>query len=531
MVDKMQQEIYQDNVYQPILDLDIYADSQVALLNEVNEIRLDYTPFENHRSIFLEPKVAIIGAGDGVQNFISILQSTNTQDITWEITHIEPQDFMGANGNLGNFTILRAQDSPKSTPLCVSQVVFFTKFDNVARIKGVHFVNEYANPTELINALANFVGAYSYEVPLNLNPNLCDFHHRRAKADGSGYCAACVGVCQTYGIYKDERKMEINLNPLDCVACGECVSVCPTGALSRVTESLESLTLQARMYNGYIPLVLQDSCMSEVAEVLRDFKGSKVLPFVVAQPHILNEVICLSLIQESGSRVLLYGDFTPSNMQAIEGVNEITRCIFGFDTLFVAHNAQELRNTINAIKSLESHTHSLTYLYTPNADESAKEVLSARLYAWVRGGSFGSVGVRSSANVKVDSHKCTLCLSCVEACNTKALINNNASFELLFKHSLCTDCGYCADACAEKVITIESHTLHLEAKSFEYVQKAYDEPFKCVECGKIFATTKSIAKIKGILASSFSGDDIKMKSIECCADCKVKIIFGPKGNS
>lgn len=527
----MQQDIYQQNVYQPIIDADIYTDSKVALINEVNEIRLDYVPFESHRSIFLEPKVAVIGSGQGVESFISLLQEASTQDNAWQITHIQPQDFMGANGNLGNFTIIRADDSLKSPPLCVSQVVFFTKFDNVARIKGVHFVNEYANPKELISALSHFVGLYSYEVPIALSPNLCDFHHRRAKADGSGYCAACVGVCQTYGIYKDEGKMEINLNPLDCVACGECVSVCPTGALSRIAESLESLTLQARIYKGYIPLVLKDSKISEVVEFLKDSENTKILPFVMGQPHILNEVHLLSLIQESGSIVLLYGDFTKSNLESIKSVNEITRCIFGFEALIVASDIAELQNKISQQNALESKACNLAYLYTPNAQESTKEVLSARLYAWVRNGSFGSVNMRSSANIKVDSHKCTLCLSCVDSCNTKALINNSASFELLFKHSLCTNCGYCVDACAEKVITIESSTLHLETESFEYVQKAYDEPFKCVECGKIFATTKSIAKIKNILASSFSGDDIKMKSIECCADCKVKIIFGPKGNS
>lgn len=527
----MQQDIYQDNVYQPILDADIYADSKLALLNEINEIRLDYTPLESHRTLLLEPKVAIIGSGKGVESFISVLQNTKIQDNAWHITHIQPQDFMGANGNLGNFTILRAGDSLHSNPLCVSQVVFFTRFDNVARIKGVHFVNEYANANELIGALSSFVGVYSYEVPLSLNPNICDFHHHRAKADGSGYCAACVGVCETYGIFSDERKMEINLNPLDCVACGECVSVCPTGAISRVAESLQSLTLQARMYKGHIPLVLKDSQIIEVVEFLKDSKNAKILPFVMGQPHILNEAICLSLIQESGSSVLLYGDFTKHNLEAIESINEVTRCIFGFEALIVASNITQLQSKIQEHKVLQSHTHNLAYLYTPNAEESAKEILSARLQAWVRGAEFGSVNMRSSANIKVDASKCTLCLSCVEACNTKALINNNASFELLFKHSLCTDCGYCVDTCAEKVITIESNTLHLESASFEYVQKAYDEPFKCVECGKIFATTKSIAKIKNILASSFSGDDIKLKSIECCADCKVKIIFGPKGNS
>ncbi len=118
-----------------------------------------------------------------------------------------------------------------------------------------------------------------------------------------------------------------------------------------------------------------------------------------------------------------------------------------------------------------------------------------------------------------------MCLSCVEACNTNALINNNSSFELLYKSSLCTGCGYCVASCAEQVLSIESHTLNLIPESFEYIPIAVDEPFRCIECDKIFATRKSIEKIKQILTPAFGSDILKLKTLECCADCKVKVMF------
>ena len=139
--------------------------------------------------------------------------------------------------------------------------------------------------------------------------------------------------------------------------------------------------------------------------------------------------------------------------------------------------------------------------------------------------------MQHSGNVLIDSQKCTLCLSCVDACNTKALINEGSSFSLLFKQSLCTGCGYCADTCAEQVIRIESNVLDAQSESFAYEQKAYDEPFKCVECGKVFATTKSIKKIKDILLPTMAGDIIKQRGLECCGDCKIKLIFGPKDHT
>jgi DNA-directed RNA polymerase subunit RPC12/RpoP len=54
---------------------------------------------------------------------------------------------------------------------------------------------------------------------------------------------------------------------------------------------------------------------------------------------------------------------------------------------------------------------------------------------------------------------------------------------------------------------------------------AKDELFACTECGKQFATVKAVQKIAAIMTPLFGADDIKVKTLYCCADCKPKVMF------
>lgn len=525
--------LFESNVYDIFLKGDIFSPQTREILNEVNETRLDYLPLHSRKSQFIKPIIAVVGSGEVTEDFLrELVESKQNPAFKYfaelEIFNVLPQSFVGLNGNFGNFQLLYTESGvQKPLVLEVSQVVFFTKFESVASIKGVHWVSGYANADALINALHGNCGVYSYEAPIVFNPNLCDFQHRRAKNDGSGYCLACVNTCATRGIFSNIKKMEILLSPVDCVACGECVSVCPTGALVRESESLLSLTFQARVCKGFSLIVHTESSSTQVLRALAKSTNKSVLPFVMGQPHILNETYLLSLVQESASMLILYGELNAHVSESVRAVNALSQAIFGKSCILLANNESELDSALLQADSLEQ----AHYIYTPRENEGLKEIFSQRAFAWVRGNDFGRIHMPKSGNVLIDSQGCTLCLSCVEACKTKALINNTSSFELLFKQSLCTGCNYCADACAEKVIKIESNVLDVKASSFAYELKAQDEPFKCVECGKIFATSKSISKIKELLSSAFAGDFMKQKSIECCADCKVKIIFAPKEHS
>lgn len=517
------------NPYADFLSAQIFSKEQLEILNEVNETRLDFAPLQSTKTMIIAPKIAVVGSGEIAQEFLhSLSESTQTRGLEdCEIFAVLPESFVGLNGSLGRFQLLYTQDS-KTLSLEVAQVVFFTRFASVQHSKGVHWVNEYHSPKELLESLHSFIGAYSYTSPIVFSPNLCEFWHRRPKRNADdGYCHKCSDVCQSFGVFRDDKKGEIVLSSPDCIACGDCVSVCPTGALQRESESLESLTYQAQMYKGSIPILHAKSHSKEVIAALRSSPNPLALPFVLGQPHILNVTSLLSIVQESGAMAIVYAQPSEFVREGVDSFNALCEAIFGTKCVLLAHDEAELCACLQEARVLDC----VHYTYTPRADEGAKEIFSQRAYAWVRGGAFGRVSMQHSGNVLIDSQKCTLCLSCVDACNTKALINEGSSFSLLFKQSLCTGCGYCADTCAEQVIRIESNVLDAQSSSFEYTQKAFDEPFKCVECGKVFATTKSINKIKNILLPTMAGDIIKQRGLECCGDCKIKLIFGPKDHT
>ncbi len=124
--------------------------------------------------------------------------------------------------------------------------------------------------------------------------------------------------------------------------------------------------------------------------------------------------------------------------------------------------------------------------------------------------------------------RCTLCLSCVGACNVNAIFAKEDDFSLRFNPSICTTCGYCVSSCPENVIELSREGLELYREYFKSKELAKDEPFSCVECGKVFSTKKSIDKVYTMLSVTFASDEKKLKTLQCCPDCKVKVMF--RGN-
>jgi Fe-S-cluster-containing hydrogenase component 2 len=114
----------------------------------------------------------------------------------------------------------------------------------------------------------------------------------------------------------------------------------------------------------------------------------------------------------------------------------------------------------------------------------------------------------------------------VGVCNVAALTAHPEDNTLKFNPSLCTDCGYCEVACPEKECLEMVHdTLSLTPEYFKKRTMAHDELFACIECGAEFATVKSIEKIATMMKPIFGEDEVKIRTLYCCADCKPKVMF------
>ncbi|MCF6173958.1 MAG: 4Fe-4S ferredoxin, partial [Campylobacteraceae bacterium] len=116
--------------------------------------------------------------------------------------------------------------------------------------------------------------------------------------------------------------------------------------------------------------------------------------------------------------------------------------------------------------------------------------------------------------------------SCVSACNVRALTAHPEDNTLRFDPSICTDCTYCEFSCPEAdCLTVIRDEISLNPSYFKQNIMAKDELFKCIECGKEFAPKKAVEKIANIMKSRFNGDEVKIKSLYCCADCKPKVLL------
>ena len=370
---------------------------------------------------------------------------------------------------------------------------------------------------EILEILQSKSPVYRYRNSTIFDPAICQYQGRR-----NDLCAKCVEVCPTVAILKNDEKRELVFSHIDCIGCGECVSVCPSGALKFAPLPQSVFYEISKLYKGKIPLLIAEG---EISSALKIELPCGVLPFGIFGSKQIDEVNLLSAMQESGSSVIVYGaDAGEGTREAAELINGISRAIYGKDAVFLARNLAELQEALELVQSAQPWRLSIN-----EQGLSKKEIFSKRVSAMVGEGSFGTVksGERLRfGEVSINESSCTLCLSCVGACNTGALYADNSDNSIKFNASLCTTCNYCVLSCAEKdTMALNISGVRLAPEFFTYRMLAKDELFKCIECGKEFATTKAVMKIADMMGAHFSSEPEKMKTLFCCGDCKAKIMI------
>ncbi|WP_232501143.1 4Fe-4S binding protein [Campylobacter gracilis] len=370
---------------------------------------------------------------------------------------------------------------------------------------------------EILEILNSKSPVYHYKNSTIFDPAICQYHGRRNELR-----APCVEVCPTVAILKNDEKRELVFSYIDCIGCGACVSVCPSGALKFAKLPQSVFGEIAKLYAGKIPLLIAESEIESAPAVQLP---CGVLPFGIFGSKQIDEVNLLSAMQESGSSVIVYGaDVGEGTREAAELINGISRAIYGKDAVFLARNLAELQEALKWAQSSQPWAFSLN-----DQGLSKKEIFSKRVSAMVGDGSFGVVKsgeLLKFGKVSINEASCTLCLSCVGACNTGALYADNSDNSIKLNASLCTTCNYCVLSCAEKdTIELQPCGVELESGFFNYKMLAKDELFKCIECGKEFATSKAVMKIAEMMGAHFANEPEKMKTLFCCGDCKAKIMI------
>ena len=387
-----------------------------------------------------------------------------------------------------------------------------------------------------VQELLGLVGEFEKPRYAEINPSLCA--HSRNQVAG---CRQCIDVCSSGAIRSAGDHAEID--PHLCLGCGGCHTVCPTGAVQYAYPRPSTLGLRARkMLAAYAAAGGRSACLLyHDGKAGRDLlmrlgqqgKGlpARVIPLELHDVAAIGLDILLGAVAFGACQcVILYqADAPEAYIEALHkqiGFGETILNALGYaGRHFILVQADEpaaLQEALWALNAADAvrqpavfglpdeKRRALEFALEHLAKQAARPQASIAL---APGAPFGSVNL--------DKAKCTLCMSCVGACPSHALVDTPDLPRLKFLERNCVQCRLCVQTCPEGALSLEPRLLvDAELRQARVLNEA--EPFNCVRCGKPFATRQMVETMLGRLAghSMFAGADA-LKRLQMCADCRV----------
>lgn len=390
----------------------------------------------------------------------------------------------------------------------------------------------------LVGVLPEMRGEFEKPKYFNYNPEICA--HGR---NGKHACTRCIDACPAEAIVSFGEQVQVN--PYLCQGGGACAAVCPSGAMTyaypvagELLHALQGLLRDYRDAGGSSPsLLLHDETSGATLEGgLAAAMPEQVLPVAIEEIGSTGMDAWLACLAYGAEAVvLLTCDRTPP--QVIEALQEqlaTAQAIlagYGYpETRLRIVNGDQPAAALRTLGELPSgQARRAATFVAPRADKRgtlrlALEHLQADAPAAKRvtplpaGAPFGEVRVNAAA--------CTLCMSCVSACPTHALLDGRGLPQLQFREWSCVQCGLCARTCPEDAITLAPRLLNdIEARERPRILHE-EQPVCCVSCGKPFATRSLLDKLTRKLEGHwmFQSDEARRR-LQMCEDCRVRDMF------
>ena len=389
----------------------------------------------------------------------------------------------------------------------------------------------------LLLQASSLVGTFEKPIYAEYDAGICA--HGRSGITG---CSKCLDHCPAGAL--TSLGETIALNEAICGGCGACSSHCPTGAISYAYPDrqglIENVLLMLSTYRraGGIDPVLMfhgEGHGGEMIDVMARFgRGlpANVIPIGLHSAGIPGHDLLVSALAAGATRIMVLGD--PKNQAdltalgaEIELANSLVAEFRHTEdepvSLICETDPDSLENILHDVVSAEpigKHQFSavggkrevartaLTLLH--GAADNPPDVVALPDHA-------------PYGRVVVDADNCTLCLACVSACPSGALLDNPDKPQLRFIESACVQCGLCRRTCPEKVISLVPQ-YDFTAAAIQATVLNEEEPATCVKCGKPFGTQSTINRISEKLAGQhwmFQTED-QANLIRMCDDCRVE---------
>jgi ferredoxin len=361
--------------------------------------------------------------------------------------------------------------------------------------------------------------------------------HSRSRRTG---CTRCLEQCPTGAITPDGD--HVRIDAYVCAGCGACASVCPTGAATYAAPApnvlLERLCVLLGTYfdaGGLEPVLLVhearhgEGLIGAMARLGRGLPA-RVLPFAVSEIAQLGlEFLTAAMAYGAAMLVVLAPPRKRHELSGLEATLACARAVLdglGHDGTRLVLMAEDDPDVVEtALYGLPRQAGAAPASFLPMGDKRtlarlaldhlhATAPMPADIVPLPAGAPFGGL--------QVDTDGCTLCLACVGACPTGALLDNPDKPTLRFLEEACVQCGLCRNTCPERVIRLEPRLDFTPAARRPRTIKE-EEPALCVRCGKPFGTRSSIERIVAKLAgrSWMFQTPEQIARIRMCDDCRV----------
>jgi ferredoxin len=383
----------------------------------------------------------------------------------------------------------------------------------------------------------DLVGTFDKPRYIAFTENLCV--HSRSRIVG---CHRCLDLCPAGAIVPAGDHVAIDARI--CAGCGQCAAACPTGAASYALPPADVLMRKLRaMLSAYgkasgrhaIVLLHDDVHGAPLIDALARFGDG--LPANVL-PLSVNEVTQVGL--EAIAAAFAYGASALRFLlraRPRHDVAGLTKTLalaepilsglgFGPGRLATIEtdDPDSLGALLREVVALAPAPRPASFLPAGGKREALRLALrelqlaaptSTEVIALPDGAPFGAV--------EVDVNGCTLCLACVSACPTGALLDDPDQPMLRFVEDICVQCGLCKATCPEKVITLRPQ-LNFRAATLTAQVLKQEEPFNCIRCSKPFGVRSTIERVAAALAGKhwmYPAADRRLDAIRMCADCRV----------
>lgn len=387
---------------------------------------------------------------------------------------------------------------------------------------------------EAVFTLSDMVGEFEKPRYIDYDAGICA--HSASKIVG---CDKCLNICPTGAI--EPNGDNVKYDPYICAGCGLCAVVCPTGAAKyslpagdSVSDRLRALIGTYTKSGGADPqLLVHDGVFGTdvIAMSARFGRGlpGNVLPFSVNQATQFGLESILQALALGASEVAIIlppkkredRDTLLEQFQLVDAITDGLGYGKGRARLLEIDDPDQLEAAL--------------YDSTPSGAMPSGDVVGAGRKRSVMRLALDALHKKAPTQVdeiampagapfgrvNVDVEGCTLCLSCVGACPTGALKDNESLPQLSFSEDACVQCGLCKNTCPEKVISLEPRlSFGEEARTHQMIKE--EQPFLCIRCGKPFATQSSLQHLENKLKghAMFQGAD-KLERLKMCEDCRI----------